>query len=274
MQSPRSLLLALALLLPPATAFAADAAPAGDTDWPFEDLHFISTVGASYSNGGYGTTRNTNVELAMPSLSAETGDFKFTASVPYMRISGRGLVIFDSVGNPIVINRHSNLPPDVRTGWGDLNLSASYTIPAAILADFEVKISGLTKIPIGSERRHLSTGAMDYGVSVDVSRRFGIWQPFVTIGYLMPNQPATFQLYDTTSISAGTALELSEDLVATASYDWDSASTPLVPASHELFGSLSWVRGDSVTLSGYATVGLSDGSPNIGGGLLVSYALN
>lgn len=271
MRTAKHLLPVLVFLL---TAGTTAAIAQDDSDWPFEDLHLVGTLGASYSNGGYGTPRNTNVELALPALSAETGDFKFTASLPYMRISGRGLVIFDSVGNPIVINRHSNLPPDVRTGWGDLDLSASYTIPAAILADWEVKISGLTKIPTGSERRHLSTGAMDYGVSVDVSRKFGIWQPFITMGYLMPNQPATFQLYDTASISAGTAVEITDDLVATGSYDWDSASTPLVPASHELFGSLSWVRGDAVTFSGYATVGLSDGSPNIGGGLLVSYALN
>lgn len=271
----RHILLALVLL--PFVAMpsqARDKLADQDQDWAFEDLHFIGTLGLSYSNGGYGTPRNTNVELAMPAISAETGDFKFTASVPYMRISGRGLVVFDSVGNPIVINRRTSLPPDVRTGWGDLNLSASYTIPAAILADFEVKISGLTKVPIASARRRLSTGEMDYGVSVDVSRKFGVWSPFVTVGYLVPGKPAIFTLYDTASVSAGTTLELSDSLVAMASYDWDSASTPLVPASHELFGSLSWLRDDNVTLSGYTTVGLSDGSPAIGGGLILSYAFN
>ena len=90
----------------------------------------------------------------------------------------------------------------------------------------------------------------------------------------MPGKPSVFTLYDTASVSAGTTLELSDNLVAMASYDWDSASTPLVPASHQLFGSLSWVRDDKVTLSGYTTVGLSDGSPQIGVGVLVSYALN
>ena len=266
-------MLVLSLLAASATtAIAQDKTP--DTDWPFEDVRFVGTMGLSYSSGSYGTNRNTNVELAMPALSIETGDFKFTASLPYMRISGRGLVVFDSVGNPIVINRNTAAPPDVRTGWGDLNLSASYTVPAAILAGFEVKVSGLTKLPTGPARRRLNTGETDFGGSIDVSRRFGIWSPFITVGYLVPGKPSVFTLYDTASVSAGTTLELSDNLVAMASYDWDSASTPLVPASHQLFGSLSWVRDDKVTLSGYTTVGLSDGSPQIGVGVLVSYALN
>ena len=69
-------------------------------------------------------------------------------------------------------------------------------------------------------------------------------------------------------------MEISEDLVAVASYDFDTASTPLVSASHELFGSLSWIRDDRVALTGYGTIGLSSGSPSVGGGLLLSYGFN
>lgn len=276
MRTAKFLLLALTLLLPAPAALAGDkpADPAADQDWPFEDVQFIGTMALDYSNGGYGTNRNTNVELALPAISAETGDFKFTASLPYMRISGRGLVVFDSVGNPIVINRRTSLPPDVRTGWGDLNLSASYTVPAGILNDFEVRISGVTKVPVASERRRLSTGKSDYGFSVDVSRQFGRWMPFVTVGYLIPGQPVGYTLYDTASVSAGTSLEISDKLVAVASYDFDSADGPLTPDSHSLFGSLSWVRDDAVTLTGYGTVGLSNGSPDMSVGFLISYGLN
>jgi hypothetical protein len=274
MTARNSVFLTLALLALPVTAAWADEAAPSESSWPFEDARFSGTLGLSYSNGGYGTPRNTNVELALPALAMETGNFRFTASLPYLRISGRGLVVFDSVGNPIVINRRSNLPPDVRTGWGDLDLSASYTIPAGLLDDFQVKISGLVKAPTGSARRRLSTGEWDFGASIDVSRKFDIWEPFVTVGYLVPGQTPAFQLYNTTSVSAGTALELSDDLVAVASYDFDSASTPLVVASHEVFGSLTWVRSDRFTLTGYTTGGLSDGAPNFGGGLLISYHFN
>ena len=255
-------------------ALATTPSLARDKDYQPEDWQLTGTFGVNYSSGNYGTPLNTNVLLGLPTLSLGVDNFKFTASLPYMRIDGRGLVVFDASGNPIVINRRTLLPPDLRTGWGDLNLSASYTIPPSILDDFEVRLTGVTKVPIGSARRRLSTGEYDFGMSVDISRQFGIWGPFVTAGYLDLGKPAGFTLYNTTSFSAGTSLVLRDDLVAVASYDYDSADSPLVPAGHELFGSLSWIRDDHVTLTGYGTVGLSDGSPDLGVGFLISYGMN
>jgi hypothetical protein len=239
-----------------------------------QDFQFTGTFGTDYSNGSYGTSRNTDVELALATLGVQWENFKFAASMPYMRIAGRGLVVFDAAGNPIVINRNPKLAPDVRTGFGDLNLSTTYSIPPAVLDDFEVSITGRIKAPTASTRRRISTGEADFGLSVDVSHQYGIWGPFVTLGYLVPGQPVGYTLYNTVSISAGTSVTLADDLVAVVSYDHDSASAPQVNASQEMFGSLSWIISNSITLTGYGTGGLSIGSPNFGGGLLVSYGFN
>jgi hypothetical protein len=269
--SERILLMAAALALLPCGG--AQAAP-HEKDVFADDWQLTGTLGFNHSSGDYGTNRDTSVDLGLSTLSLGVDNFRFTASMPYMHIDGRGLVMFDASGNPIVINRRTTLPPDSRTGWGDLSLSASYTIPPAILKDFEVRISSVAKIPTASQQRRLSTGATDLGMSVDISRQFGEWGPFVTVGYLSVGQPVGYTLYDTTSVSAGTSLELSDNLVAIASYDYDSADGPLVPAAQSLFGSLSWVRDDHVTLTGYGTAGLSDGSPAVGIGFLISYGLN
>ena len=262
-------LLALLLLaLPSSGAFAQE------QDGWLQDIQFAGTFGMEYSNGDYGTPRNTNVEIGLPVLSATTGDFKFNVSMPYMRVSGRGLVVFDATGNPIVVNRRTALPPITRTGFGDLNLGATYDVPSSFLDDFEVKVSAGIKIPTASTRRRLSTGETDFTMSMDVTRQLGDWGPFVKVGYLIPGVPASFKLFDTASVSAGTSYTINDNLVVVASYDFDSASTPLVTASHEVFGSLSWIRDNGMTLTGYGTVGLSSGSPAIGAGLLVSYNLN
>jgi hypothetical protein len=188
-----------------------------DTDW-----HFATAFGVTDSNGDYGTSNNTNVLLELATLSMSNDDFKFTASLPYVRISGRGLLVFDASGNPIVINRRVNGPTDVRAGWGDLSLSASYTIPPAILADYQVRITGITKLPTGPSQHRLNTGEADFGMSVDVSRSFGDWTPFLTVGYLNRGQPAGFTFYDTSSVSVGASYVLRDNLVAVASYDYDS----------------------------------------------------
>ncbi len=247
---------------------------AQDDGLAFEDFQFTSNLGMGYSSGNYGTPDDTSVMLGLASVSAATGDFKFTASMPYISIGGRGLVIFDGSGNPIVVNRRTSVAPDVRTGWGDLNLSASYTVPSVLLDGFEVRLTGMTKLPTAGTHRRLSTGEADFGGSIDISKQFGLWNPFVTVGYLAPGQPAGFTLNTTTSVSAGTSLELSNNLVAIASYDYDSPDSPTSPAAHELFGSLSWVRPNGFTLTGYGTVGLSAGAPDVGGGFLISYAFN
>jgi hypothetical protein len=247
---------------------------ARDNDVPSPDWQLTGTLGVMDTSGNYGTSLNTNALLGLSTLALSDGNFRFTASIPYMRISGRGLVVFDATGNPIVINRRTSLPPDVRTGWGDVNLSASYLIPPAVLDDFQLTLTGLLKVPTGPARRRLSTGEFDYGMSADIARQFGPWGPFVTVGYLHRGQPVGFTLYDTTSLSAGTSFEISKNLVAVASYDYDSADAPQVPAGHELMGSLSWIRSDRLTLTGYGTVGLSSGSPDLGVGFLISYGLN
>ena len=239
-----------------------------------QDFQLTGTFGADYSNGSYDTDHNTDVMLGLSTLSVKTGNLKFAASVPYMRISGRGLLVFDAAGNPTVINRRSTIAPDVRTGFGDVNLSATYAIPPAILDNFEVRATGRVKLPTASERRRISTGKADFGMSVDVSHPYGIWGPFVTLGYLFAGQPQTFVLRDTVSVSAGTSVELSPHLVAVISYDHDSASSPRLVSSQEMFGSLSWLLNDRITLTGYGTAGLSSGSPGVGGGLLVAYAFN
>jgi len=240
-----------------------------DPEW-----HWIANVGVTDTNGAYGTPNNTNVLLGLTTLSLSNDSFKFSASLPYMRISGRGLLVFDANGNPIVINRRVNGPTDVRTGWGDLTLSASYTIPPAVLADFQVRVTGITKLPTAPARRRLNTGEADFGMNVDVSRSFGDWTPFVTVGYLNRGQPTGFTFYDTSSVAVGASYMLRDNLVAVVSYDYDSADAPQVTAGHELMGSLSWIQNDKLTLTGYGTVGLSSGSPDVGIGFLVSYGLN
>jgi hypothetical protein len=148
--SPRLCALVLAL---PLLVFGSGAAFAQGSN--FSDFQFAGTLAMEYSNGSYGTTHNTNVELGLPVLSMETGDFKFSASMPYMRISGRGLVIFDASGNPIVVNRRASNPSDVRTGFGDLNLSGTYSVPRQGAHRFRPPAPQHGRIRLRRQHRHL-----------------------------------------------------------------------------------------------------------------------
>jgi hypothetical protein len=162
----------------------------------------------------------------------------------------------------------------VRRGFGDLNLGMTYSIPPEILDDWKVSITERVKAPVASGRKRLSTGAVDYGTSIDVARDFDDWQPFVTIGYLIAGQPSRFVLKNTWSWSLGTSYTISDSLIAITSYDYDSSSSPLLSSSQDLFWSLSWIANDKLTLTGYVTKGITTGSPNVGTGLILAYGVN
>lgn len=56
-------------------------------------------------------------------------------------------------------------------------------------------------------------------------------------------------------------------------YDWRGKAVPLAADRSELTGSLSYKLTDSFHVQGYGIGGLSDGSPNLGGGLQLTYRL-
>jgi len=67
---------------------------------PGSGFKLTTNFGLVYTNGDYGTERNTNVEMALTTVSLQAENLKFSVTMPYMRIAGRGLVVFDAAGNP------------------------------------------------------------------------------------------------------------------------------------------------------------------------------
>jgi hypothetical protein len=112
------------------------------------------------------------------------------------------------------------------------------------------------------------------GFAVDVSKQYGDWGPFVTLGYLLPGSSDPVHVKNTYSASLGTSYQINDRLVTIVSYNFDSASTERVQDSDELYGSLSYIFSDKLSLTGFAIAGLTEGGPADGGGVFLSYKLN
>jgi hypothetical protein len=173
----------------------------------------------------------------------------------------------------VIVNPKAGVGSTDRSGWGDLNLSATYTVPSEYLDDFDVAIAGRTKIATANSAKGLSTGATDFAVSLDVSRQFGAWSPFVSFGYRVPGNPSFYAFNDAPSFSVGTSVQLDDNLIAIASYDFDGSISSTLADAQQLFGSVSWLFNDRWTFTVYAEAGLSSGAPGVGTGLLVSWKL-
>ncbi len=229
--------------------------------------------GIDYSSGKYGDSQSTDILVGLTSLALTAGNFQFSASMPYLTITGPAYVVIGSGGVPAVIKPNAGASSTNRSGWGDLNLSATYTVPSEYLDDFDVAITGRTKIATAESAKGLSTGATDFAFFLDVSRPFGVWSPFVTLGYRVPGNPGFYAFNDAPSFSVGTSVQLGDNVVAIASYDFDGSISSTLADAQQLFGSVSWLCNDRWTFTVYAEAGLSSGAPGVGTGLLISWKL-
>ena len=263
-------LLAAAMMLATATpAFAGDPAPAVKPDDSGVTSVSLSS-GFDYSSGKYGDPKSTDILVGLTSLTVTSGNFLFTASLPYLTITGPAYVVVGPGGVPVLVTPRPGTDSAGRSGWGDLNLGATYSLPAKDLDDFEVAVTVRSKVATADASKGLSTGATDFGFYVDISRQFDNWAPFVNFGYRVPGKPSFYSFDDAPSFSVGTSLALSNNLVAIASYDFDGSISDTLADAQQIFASLTWLATDDISLTAYAEDGLSSGAPKVGTGILIS----
>jgi hypothetical protein len=258
----KSILAAAVLLLSAPAAFAQQAQELAQKTSPFAAS--VST-GVDYSSGDYGAAQNTNILVVPLSFRATTGDWAFTATLPYLNIDGPGGVVVGPDGQPV-----PGVPsiPGSRDGVGDISLGAAYTIRPAI-SGLEVALGGRVKLPTSADSKHLGTGKTDVKISADISYAVGDIVPFANLGYRFLGDPPAIDLHDGPTMSLGFSAPVGK-AVLIASYDYARATTSFTDDSHELFGGLSYPLTDRFTVTGYGTAGLSRGAPDVGLGLLLT----
>jgi hypothetical protein len=266
------------LILGAAAILGASAAPAGSQESPATQpagspMSVSLSSGIDYSTGKYGEPQSTDILVGLTSVAVIADDFQFFASLPYLTITGPAYLVVGAGGVPVVVNPKLGASSVNRSGWGDPSLSATYTFPSDHLDDFNIAITGRTKIAAADSAKGLSTGATDFAFSVDVSRQFDVWSPFVTFGYRIPGNPAFYAFNDAPSFSVGTSVLLDDRLVVIASYDFDGSISSSIADAQQIFGSVSWLFNDDWTFTAYAEAGLSSGAPRVGTGLMISRKL-
>ena len=102
----------LASIIP---AFAQDPTPVAAQD---RDAGLTLSTGLDYSSGKYGGTQATNIKVALMDASYKTGNFLFSAALPYLSIDGPAYAVIGSNGTPVVINPKAGSSSTTRTGCG------------------------------------------------------------------------------------------------------------------------------------------------------------
>lgn len=155
------------------------------------------------------------------------------------------------------------------SGIGDI--SAMATLNVLDNADWVVDLTGRVKLPTGSESKGLSNGETDYAVQANVDKYFGAFNLSAGLGYRWLGEPSGVDLDNVTYGSIGGGYKFTQASSVGVSYDWATAAVngSAKPQEISVFG--SYRISDSYKLSAVLYKGLSNSSPDVGGGLTLNY---
>ena len=152
------------------------------------------------------------------------------------------------------------------SGIGDLRLAATYSFDTG--GPLGIDLTGNAKIATADEDKGLGTGANDYGVAVDLYRATSTAPLlFGGVGYTVLGESDFIDVDSVANVNVGASWKVGSGSLG-AMYDWRQAASSDFDDRSELTGFYSF-GADANKFQLYATAGLSDGSPDWGGG--VSY---
>jgi len=222
-------------------------------------------IGTEYTTGDYGGASSID-EIYVPMTGSwDNGLIGLRLSVPWATVRApQGTLIDGPDGQPVV----GDGPRRTESGLGDVIaavtwINAADYAPAAMSMD----LTGTVKFGTADEDKGLGTGKNDYSIQADVYKFFGPTSLIVTGGYTVRGDPDGYDLNDVWFASAGVAFRVNDDTRSGLFLDWRQSAVDGADDPAELSGFLSRQFGQTVDLSAYALVGLSDSSPDWGGGL-------
>jgi hypothetical protein len=265
---------------------------------------FSASVGGDYSRGDYGSSSSTNVFYMPFSAKYDTGAFSYSLTVPWISVTGDGAVVpggfggsggASSTGSATCINKGrgsckngggtivgggagggagggtTTTTRSTESGLGDIIAGASYNAYDGGDQGFVVDLSGRIKFGTASESKGLGSGKNDYAIQANVDKNFGA--PYVSagLGYKWLGEPSGVNYKDVVFGSLGGGYKFSKSTEMGVSYDWATASVSGATRPQEVSIYGSHYLSDNYKLSGVLYTGLSNASPDIGGGLTLNY---
>lgn len=232
------------------------------------------SLGADYSSGDYGDAEDTTL-LAVPASVKHQGDnLWLRASVPYVRVDGPDGVIPGEGGvSPGGGNGNGGggtgdaIDTNVRSGVGDVNLAAGYTLPVGDRTWFD--LVGKVKLPTASKSKFLGTGTTDYTVMGELLHSFGGVSVAVNGGRRFNGSNDLYPLNDVWQAGGGIYGKAGEKTTLGLGYEWREGALDTSPNRSEITGSATYKFNPGLLLQAYGYTGLSDGSPDLGAGVQV-----
>lgn len=226
------------------------------------------TTGFDYSSGDYGDSGDTEIWYVPFSVSYQRFPWKAKVNVPWLQIDGPGGVIGGGDSGIVV---GPGATETSASGLGDIIASLQYSVEAIPADMMYLDLTAKIKFPTADEDDNLGTGEFDYTFQADLAKSLGAFTPLATLGYKIKTDSDELKLDNVWFASVGADYRLSERSNFGATIDFQEAATSSSDDAVELFTYLSHKLTTHWSLTGYGYFGFSDGSPDEGLGLQISY---
>jgi hypothetical protein len=240
-------------------------------------------TGIEYSTGKYGNTQSTDITYIPVTLSYATGRAAFSLTLSYISITGPGGVIqgfgrIASSSTPMgggggmhfgMSGQGSTQTTATNSGMGDVITSAAYRLSAS--ESMSLDVVGKIKFGTADANKGLGTGKNDYAAQFDGHFRLGDADTlFATAGYKVVGAPEGIATNNVAYGTLGLDHMLDGDTRIGAMYNAAQSAFATGAALREVDVYVSQNVSNDMMLQFVLLKGLSDGSPDSGGKLLLS----
>jgi len=242
------------LLLPAFCAFAEN-----------DQGHFKVSSGFDYSSGKYSDATKTTILYIPYRASYTKGNLSGQVSVSWISIDGPGTV----VGGGVVVPGGG--ASRTESGQGDTWFSVTYGLEKVPAEMGFLDVTGKLKIPTADENKGLGTGEYDEVLQLDYMYPMNRLTPMATLAYKKRGDPPGSDLKNSIYCSVGADWRQNERIHIGGSLDYQQAAVSGVDDPLDFFTYLNYKCSRQWSLLPYVYVGLSQGSPDLGGGIQLTY---
>jgi hypothetical protein len=224
------------------------------------------SLSAFYLSGKYGHAQRTDIYYIPFTARVHSGRFSFSASLPYLRITGPGNVLpnIGSVGTGSTVR-------STHSGMGDIRLGADYRFWNDTSHGLALTLGARVKLGTADHQAGLGTGKNDYAMQLRLSRAVGKWYLAATGGYRKQGSPATVHVRNVVYGQADIiyTLDRANSLGLSTFYNQASVATGTTRLMSAAYFTHHLAKDWSATF--YAMKGYTRSSPDYGIGASIRY---
>lgn len=223
------------------------------------------STGIEISSGDFGGDVDIEDLYVPVSARMDVGRVGLRLTVPYLRVSAPSETTeIGEDGQPV-----AGLGPiKTESGVGDVIVGITlYDVINDPYRGLLLDITGKVKIGTADHEKLLGTGENDYSVAADLYKFYEHFVLMGSVGYKWRGDPAGVDLDNVAFGTVGAAFDVASDTQLGIYYDFRQSALAANDASHEITGLVSRDMFGDWQMQVYAYAGLSDSSPDWGGGL-------